>query len=485
MRRPLIGLVLVLLPSACAAGNTSEDGAGGSDDDGTVTTNTGAGGDLAPGTGGTGAAGGEGTGGDGVGGGTTPVELGPPLKVRETAPLVLVDTRGGNLPSCGTFPHIEGGTRQIVIDLDDCNLGDEAADAVGVIGAVTLRTDSTESLDVRIRSTDHTTSPPLTVGPLVSRTHGFSTMLGSTDRAFVIDVSGSATADVVLELTALLVPEASGGSYVHLLDQPLRWYASNPNDDGYREPWYRLDTVLEYPVLGIEDGATGMFGAVHLGPGVWRDTPVSFHMGGASDDPNANLTTWSTAPSDAHFPWRYSSVFTVGASNGQVEMRSSSEHEPPYESGIEPWIDAVGWLSPSAIDGLVYRKLEQPLTATVTTTNDETVRFTTGIPEARGVVGTLVFDLPQWNTPQGYRWFHVMVGATEDTFPGALGGGLEGPDWMTAALNQNGKVTTRFISRTDEDGQFVMRHYAFTSGGATGTFYVPTEVHVEFVLTNP
>ncbi|MDC0749327.1 hypothetical protein [Polyangium mundeleinium] len=140
------------------------------------------------------------------------------------------------------------------------------------------------------------------------------------------------------------------------------------------------------------------------------------------------------------FPWRHTSLFLVGAAGGEVELRSSSETEPGTESGIEPWFDAVGFL---------------------------------------------VFELPPIDPPQGYRWFHVMVGASADTFPGALGGGLEGPDWMTTELNQNGKVTTRFVTRTDAEGAFVMRHYAYTSGGLSGVFDVPVTVRIEGALTKP
>ncbi|WP_136927160.1 hypothetical protein [Polyangium fumosum] len=56
-------------------------------------------------------------------------------------------------------------------------------------------------------------------------------------------------------------------------------------------------------------------------------------------------------------------------------------------------------------------------------------------------------------------------------------------DWLTAELNQNGKVTTRFVTRTDAEGAFVMRHYAYTSGGLSGVFEVPVTVRIEGVLT--
>ncbi|MDI1476881.1 hypothetical protein [Polyangium sp. y55x31] len=477
----LLSIALGLALAACAAGvdpkgGPSSDGDGGSGDTG--------------GTGGAGVGGtGGGNGGGGAGGGpSTPPELGAPLVFRETAPAVLVDTMNPAGAKCGVFPPIQGNSRRIVVNLADCDLGAATADVVGVIGSVTVRTTSLDDIDVRVEPSDAAISgAPHTVGPLVSATHGFVVMRGA-DGAFVVEVPGTASADVLVELGAFLVPKAAGGHYVHLLDQPVRFYAANPNDDGWKDPWPTLGTVHRYPVLGADQGATGMFGAVHLGPGVWRDAPVTFHMGpvqpaGAGND----LTRWASAPADSHFPWRYTSLFMVGAEGGEVELRSSSETEPGTESGIEPWIDAVGFLSPSAADGLVYRPLEKPLETPepVITHNDEDQRFTTGLPEAVGVVGTLVFDLPPFETPQGYRWFHVMVGATADTFPGALGGGLEGPDWMTAELNQNGKVTTRFVTRTDAEGAFVMRHYAYTSGGASGVFGVPVTVRIEGALTKP
>ncbi|MDI1431799.1 hypothetical protein [Polyangium sorediatum] len=460
---PSIALGIFL--AACAAGAPSSSGAG---------------------SGGIGGAGG-GNGGGGAGGGPpTPPALGAPLVFREAAPVVLVDTTNPAGAQCGVVSPIQGNSRRIVVNIDDCGLGSAAADVVGVIGSVMVHTTSTESIDVRVEPSDAATpGAPHTVGPLVSATHGFVVMRGA-DGAFAVEVPGSASAHVLIELGAFLVPEAAGGHYVHLLDQPLRFYAANPNDDGWKDPWPTLDTVHRYPVLGADQGATGMFGAVHLGPGVWRDAPVTFHMGPAQPSGSGNaLPRWASAPADAHFPWRYTSLFMVGAAGGEVELRSSSETELGTESGIEPWIDAVGFLSPSPADGLVYRPLETPLEtpAPVITHNDEDLRFTTGLPEAVGVVGTLVFDLPPFDPPQGYRWFHVMVGAGADTFPGALGGGLEGPDWMTAELNQNGKVTTRFVTRTDDEGAFVMRHYAYTSGGLSGVFEFPVTVRIEGVLT--
>ncbi len=469
----------VVFAAACQAGvsplGSGADDASASDGEG------------AAGVGGETGTGASGQGGGGVGGaggsGAEAPELGAPLKIQQTSPTKLVDT-AATPGVCGAAAPVEGANRTLTIDLDDCVIeAPGAAAAVGIFGSISIRAASNPELDVLVGPAGGSPGAPHVVGPLVTTTHGFVTMLGA-DRAFVVEVPGTGPADVVVELTALLVPASEPAAYVHLLDQPVRWYASNPNDDGYRDPWYTMGTVHRYPVVGVEEGATGMFGAVHLGPGVWRDNPVSFHMG--PPDASSPLTRWSTAPADAHFPWRYTSFFAVAAGNDEVEMRASSDFEPAHESGIEPWVDAVGWLSAEPAGGLVYRQLDVALRAEVVTENEETVRFTTGIPEAKGVVGTLVFDLPPYNPPQGYRWYHVMVGATEDTFPGALGGGLEGRDWMTASLNQNGKVTTRFVSRTDPEGAFVMRHHAYVSGGATGgAFEVPAEVRVEAVLTDP
>lgn len=468
-----LSLLLAVVGCGTASSTGSSDDAAGGDAAGGETSEGGAGGEPV---------GGDAQGGGGDGGSPPEIELGDALVFRQTAPAVLVDTRAGSA-SCGVFAPIDGAERRIVIDLDDCGLDPSAADAVGVVGSFTLRTDSTASIDVRVGPSGAAVAgAPHTVGPIVSSTHGFVTLLG-TDRAFVVEVPGTATADVVVELSAILVPEASGGDYMHLLDQPLRWYAANPNDDGFKDPWSRMDTVHQYSVLGAEEGATGMFGAVHLGPGVWRDERVAFHMGPAQ----ANAPTkWSTAPVDAHFPWRYTSLFAVGAQDGQVELRASSDDVPPYDSGIEPWIDAIGWFSPSPTNGLVYRPLSQPLKASVKAVNEQSVRLTTGVAEAKGVVGTLVFELPPYNAEDSYRWCHIMVGATEDTFGGALGGGLEGPDWMTAGLNQNGKVTVRFVSKTDDEGAFVMHMHSYVSGiPVQADFDVPVEVHVEAMLTDP
>ncbi|NUP12802.1 MAG: hypothetical protein HOW73_42735 [Polyangiaceae bacterium] len=484
-RTSIASLGIALSLTACAAGASS--GETGSDD-GVGAGGDGAGGDAAgggaPGFGGFGGFdASSGAGGEGTGGGVTTPEIGPALKIRAVTPSLLVDTSSSTGARCGAFAPIGAGERRVVVDFDDCALDvDGASIAVGIVGSVTVRSTATTDLEVFVGpASAGSGGEPHIVGPLVTTTHGFTTLLDE-DRMFAVEVPGNAAADVAIELTAVLVPESEDGSYFHLLEQPLRWYAANPNDDGFRDPWLTMGTVHRYPVLGDDEGATGMFGAVHLGPGVWRDNPVSFHMGPA-DAPD--VTRWSTAPADSHFPWRYSSLFFVGASNGEVELRASSDFEPPTESGIEPWVDAIGWLSPSSDGGLVYRPLTAPLEATVVAQNDETFRLTTNLPEAKGVVGSIDFELPPFNPPQGYRWFHVMVGATEDTFPGALGGGLEGPDWMTAGLNQNGRVTVRFITKTDGAGAFVIRHYAFTSGGATGVFPVPTHVRVDAVLTDP
>jgi len=98
--------------------------------------------------------------------------------------------------------------------------------------------------------------------------------------------------------------------------------------------------------------------------------------------------------------------------------------------------------------------------------NDEDVTYATGMADVAGVTGTLTFDLPAWPFDERNRWFFVHVAQDATRFPGALGGGLEGPDWMTAGLNQNGRVTVRFTSKVAPSGQFVMRHYAYVAGGS-------------------
>lgn len=481
---------LLLCGAACATGAGGAAGTGGG-----TTTAPGTGGEPATGSGG--ATSGSGGGGQGGSGGTPPAtpELGAPLLFHPTSRVVLVDTTSPTAGACGAFPRIEGGMRRLVVDLDDCALGAGApANAVGVVGSVTVRTASTDAIDIHVEATDAAVpGPRYTVGPLQSSSHGFITRLGAADRAFAIEASGAAALDVTVEISAYLVPAAPGGQYVHLLDRPERWYASNPNDVGYREPWSTLETVLRYQVLGAEEGATGMFGAVHLGPGVWRDEPCSFYMGPAEPAGADNrLVRWATAPGDTHFPWRHTSFFMVGASAGhKVEMRSSAEGGAPWDTGIEPWIDAVGWLSPKADGGLVVRPLDVPVEVSdpVVTNNGDDVRFSTGIAEARGVMGTLVFDLPHWPYDEAYRYFNVMVGATQDVFPGALPGGLEGADFTTVQLNQNGRVTAFFVTRTDAEGAFVMRHYAYASGGSTGApaslSAVSVRLRVDAVLTAP
>jgi hypothetical protein len=216
-------------------------------------------------------------------------------------------------------------------------------------------------------------------------------------------------------------------------------------------------------------------------------------MGPAAPPGSENrLVRWATAPGDTHFPWRHTSFFLVGAGvEKEIEMRGSAEGVPPWDTGIEPWIDAVGWLSPEASGGLVVRPLDRPLEVTdpVVTHNGDDVRFTTGLPQARGVMGTLVFDLPHWPYDASYRYFNVMVGATASVFPGALPGGLEGPDFTTVQLNQNGRVTASFVTRTDAEGAFVMRHYSYSSGGSTGApaslSAVSVRLRVDAVLTSP
>ena len=472
-------LVLVLSSVACAAGTGGGQGTGGE------TTGQGTGGHDAVTTG-SGGSGGQNTGGST---GNPPVP-GAPLLFQPTSRIVLVDT--ASPASCGAFPRIEGSARRLVIDLDQCDLGAQApAGAVGVVGSVTVRTDAPEAFEVRVEPTDaDVPGPAYTVGPLQTTSHGFITMLGAADRAFAVEASSSASLDVIVEISGFLVPADAGGQYVHLLDRPERWYASNPNDVGYRDPWSQMGTVLRYPVLGAQEGATGMFGAVHLGPGVWREELCSFHMGPAGSE--SALVRWSTTPADTHFPWRHTSFFMVGAGVGdEIEMRASADGVLPWDSGIEPWIDAVGWLSPKAAGGLVYRPLGRPLQVNdpVVTNNGDDVRFTTGLSEARGVVGTLDFDLPYWPYDQAYRYFTVMVGASAAVFPGALPGGLEGADFTTVQLNQNGHVTASFISRTDAEGAFVMRHYSYASGGSTGApaslSAVSVRLRVDAVLTAP
>ncbi|APR86105.1 Hypothetical protein A7982_11454 [Minicystis rosea] len=433
-----------------------------------------------------------GTGGQNTGGSINqPPEPGAPLLFQLTRRIALVDTQSAGA-ACGAFARIEGNARRLVIDLDQCDLGPEApAGAVGVIGAVTVRADTAETFEVRVEPTGAAVpGPAYTVGPLQTTSHGFITLLGQADRAFAIEASGSTSLDVLVEISGFLVPAATGGQYVHLLDRPERWYASNPNDVGHRDPWSELGTVLSYPVLGADFGATGMLGAVHLGPGVWREVPSSFYMGPAGSD--GPLVRWSTTPADTHFPWRHTSFFVVGAGLGkEVEMRADAEGVVPWDTGIEPWIDAVGYLSPKPAGGLVYRPLAKPLRVTnpVVTHNGDDVRFTTGLPEARGVAGTLDFDLPHWPYDHAYRYFTVMVGATTSVFPGALPGGLEGPDFTTVQLNQNGHVTATFMTRTDAEGAFVMRHYSYASGGSTGApaelSAVSVRMRVDAVLTEP
>ncbi|AKU91185.1 hypothetical protein [Vulgatibacter incomptus] len=453
------------------------------------------------GTGGTGETGGDdgagGTGGDdGTGGtgGVTPPRPGRAMLIRPTSRLVLVDTADPQASRCGAFDRIEGDKRRLVVDLDDCSLDGAAPMAAGVIGSVTVRTASTDTFDVRVQPSGGAPGPILTVGPLHSNTHGFITMVGD-DRAFTVEVSGRASADVLVEMSAALVPEPDGGQYVHLLDRPERWFSANPNDAqcGFRNVWPKLESVHWVPVVRGGEGATGMFGAVHLGPHEWRDAPITFHMGPAGEGDDVNtLSRWVSTPTDAHFPWTWTSFFATGASAAQeIELRASSEAINPWELGPEPWVDAVGWLSPRA--GLVYRPLDVPLEFDpVVTVTDQDVRFETGIPEAKGVVGSLVFDIPEWSTDPSqppYRWFHVMVADKAASIPTALGGCIEDFDWMTAALHQNGRVTTQFVSRTDDLARFVMRHYTYVSGLThpvdESLFDVTVRVRIDGVLTNP
>lgn len=503
-RSPRIWKTLVLalaLSLAAACGPIERDPSGSSGDTGGSGGSIGAGGGGGSGgsggtgdggSGGTGDGGSGGTEGTGGTGGSTPPATGEPTLFRPNAPMVLVDTTGEQPGRCGSFETIEGANRRLVVDLDDCTLDDGTpATLVGVVGSVTVRTTSTDTFDVRVGPAGGPAGAIHTVGPLQSATHGFITMLGD-GHTLKVEVSGNASADVILEMSAALVPATDGGDYVHLLDRPERWFSANPNDAGcgFRAVWTTLEQVHHASVIRFAEGATGMLGTVHLGPHVWRDTPVTFHMGpaGATGD---GLNRWVSTPTDAHFPWTWSSLFLSGASPAQeLELRASSDGSP-WDVGPEPWVDAVGWLSPAR--GLVYRPLEVPLEfGPVVTVNEEDVRFETGIPEAVGVVGSLTFDLPQWTTDPSqppYRWYHVMVASSVDQFPSPLGGCIEDFDWMTAALHQNGRVTTQFISRTDERAGFTMRHYAFVSGLTTQVperlFEVTARVRIDGVLTRP
>ncbi|WP_373044432.1 hypothetical protein [Vulgatibacter sp.] len=478
------GLVAATLLLCAAAGCGAADGDTTSENAGPI-GGGGAGGQGgaggAGGSGGSGGAGGAGGAGGSGGSQQQPVQ-GAPLVFRSTERLVLVDTADAQASLCGTFAQVSGTSRQLVVDLDACGAA-IPAEAVGLVGSVTVDTTSTETIEVQVQASGAAVAGAgNVVGPLQTATHGFLTQVGS-DRAFVVDVGGSDAAHVRVEMSAALVPEDAGGDYVHLLDQPLRWYAANPNDDGFRDVWPTTDSVLRYPVAGADEGATGMFGAVHLGPGVWRDERVGFHMGAAQPASAGNvLPRWSSVPVDGHFPWRYSSFFATGASAAQeIEMRASAA---TYDTGIEPWVDVVGYFS--ATPGLVYRPLDRPLAfAPDIHVNDEDVRFDTGFTDVEGVVGTLTFDLPSWPYDERNRWFFVMAGANAETFGGALGGGLEGPDWMTAGLNQNGRVTVRFTTRT-EAGRFVMRHYAYVAGGSSedpSYHEVTVQVRIDGVLT--
>ncbi len=416
--------------------------------------------------------------------GPGPVVRGAAQVFRALPTVVLLDTARPADGVCGVFASLSGSQRRLRVDVDDCP--GVPAEARGLVGSLTVDTTSTETLEVRLEASDAAfPSAPHVVGPLQTNTHGFLTQLGA-DRAFIIEVPGTATADVRVELTAVLVPESAGGDYVHLLPQPVRWLATNPNDDGFRDIWTTLDQVLRYPVVGAAEGATAMFGAVHLGPHVWRSERVAFHLG--ASDPSATshtLPRWSSVPVDGHFPWRYSSFFLAPAGvNAQVEVRGSAAVDP-FDTGLEPWVDAVGYLSPNR--GLVYRPLSRPLVApSGVHHNDEDVTYSTGLTDVEGVTGTLSFELPDWPYEERNRWFFVHVARDATAFPGALGGGLEGPDWMTAGLNQNGRVTVRFTSRVTSNGQFVMRHYSYVAGGSavSPAFHAVTvQVRIDGLLT--
>ncbi|MFZ5445702.1 MAG: hypothetical protein ACOZQL_37260, partial [Myxococcota bacterium] len=344
--------------------------------------------------------------------------------------------------------------------------GAVGADAVGLLGSLIVDSASGETFDVRVQPSGAADGAPNVIGPLQTNTHGVWTQLGS-DRAFLIEATGTAAADVRFELAGVLVPEAAGGDGVQLLDQPVRWLATNPNDTGFRAPWTALEDVLHYPVLGAEQGATGMLGALHLGPAVWRSERVSVHLGPHEPTATTNtLTRWSTVPVDGHFPWRYSSFFVTPAGAGQeVELRASSD-TGAFDTGPEPWVDAVGFFSPQA--PLAFRPLSRPLVAPARGhVNDEDVLVSTGLSGIEGVTGTITFDLPVWPWDERNRWTFVHVAQDTTRFPGALGGGLEGPDWMTAGLNQNGRVTVRFVSRVTSGGQFAVRHYTYVAGGSS------------------
>lgn len=500
--KTLIAALLVYSAlSACSAdAGPGEEAAGGTG--GTA----GAGGEAGSGAGGTGGNAGEGgTGGTGAGGsggtggtgGTVEPEPGAaqlfqPLSRR----VILVDTRNPETGACGTFAPVEGTNRRLVIDLDDCALPDGVpAEAVGLVGSVSIATASADTFDVRVQASDAAVpGAPNTVSPLTTATHGFITQLGA-DNAFAVDVEGSATADVLVEISAALVPAGSGGDYVHLLDVPERWFSSHPHDTycGFRETWGNIEKAFRYPVVGIDQGATGMLGNVHVGPAVWRDERATFFMGPAEAADAGNLLPrWSSTPPGGHFPWSYTSFFMTGASPaGEVEVRGTSD-AGTGDTGLEPWVDAVAFLSPN--EGLVYRPLDQPLEFDpVVSVSDEDVRFATGIPGAVAVVGTLVFDLPFWNTdPSGapYRWYFIYTGKDADDFPAGPARCLDDRDWMTAAVNQNGRTSTQFVSALDANGAFTMRHYSVVSGLTDpntdpALFELTAKVRIDGVLTAP
>lgn len=446
---------------------------------------TGGGGGTTPRDAGQASDGGGATGGDG-GMQTTPVALGAPQHFVPVGRVVLVDSADPQASACPGVGGFTAQQRRVEIDLTQC-VGLHT-DAVGFVGSLTVETAAQDTFDVRLEPSDAAVrSAPHVIGPLQTNGHGVLVQFGA-QRTLVLEASGTAPARVRIDVSAFLVPAARGGDFVHLLERPVRWLATNPNDDGFKTVWSNLSDVIREPVLGADDGATAMLGTVHLGPGVWRDERITFHMGPANVMASSNeLPRWSSVPVDGHFPWRYSSFFLAKAGDQQqVELRASSASGLD-DTGPEPWVDAVGYLAPHA--GLELRPLSRPLVAPPQVhANDQLATFSTGLTGIAGVTGTLTFDLPNWPFDERNRWFFVHVAKDEAQFPGALGGGLEGADWMTAGLNQNGRVTVRFTTRVTPAGQFVMRHFSYVAGGssvAPSYHQVTVNLRVDGVLAEP
>ncbi len=334
MRTSVVLAAVLAIASGCGgdgAGNEAGDGAGGVTDPG------------GGGSGGTGA-----TGGSGGSGGTseepgTPTP-GAPLLFRPLAKgVVLVDTANPANAACSGFSQIGAGNRRLVIDLDDCNLADDAAaDAVGFVGGFTVFSDDTETFEVRVASTGAADAgAPNRIGPKQSSTHGFFTGVSADERTFAIEVGGSAAADLVVEMSTVLVPAEAGGDFAHFLDVPEHWFAAQPNlqwCSTHSDPFIDIDTVHRYPVVAGDAGATGMFGAIQLGTEVWRSERASFYMGPAlPSDAGNQLTRWVSSPPEGHHPFLYSGLFATGTSAaGEIELRATAHPEVGFDRGVEP-----------------------------------------------------------------------------------------------------------------------------------------------------